>query len=171
MPSSKTTEVSQTFKNSIKAWVDLSNQRAAVLKDMAVINNRLKELKAYITMYMKTNGLDGCNVQGNKVILSVGKTREPLTKENLTRLITEFRNGDAADSTAMADHILNNRKSKESYGLRKMSIPGYALSMQDESMGGAGAGGAKALRDTATSVPVEEEDVGDNESVLGDDDL
>jgi hypothetical protein len=85
-----------------------------------------------------------------------------------------------SESNALADYILTNRKTKDTYGLRKASIPGYALSMQDESMN---KGVRSNLRDTASSSHLntnvlkaiaadddEGEGIGDNGSMFGDED-
>ena len=172
-------QVSDTFKQSIKLWVELTNQKAAVNKDMAVINQKLKELKAYITTYMSTNQLDGCNVQGNRVSLAVSKSKETLTRDVLTRLITEYRKGDAQESPGLAEYILNNRKTKDTFNLRKATIPGYALSMQDEVLSRRETLGDN-VKDTASSssrinvgvlrtIGKEEEGIADNEYMFEDD--
>lgn len=167
-------QVSDTFKQSIKLWVELTNQKAAVMKDMSVINEKLKELKAYITTYMSTNSLDGCNVQGNRVSLSLTKTKESLSKDVLTRLITEFSKGDPNESSSLADYILNHRKTKDTYGLRKANIPGYTLSMQDEVLSRRESV-RENLKDTASSssrlnvlraINRDDEGIGDNECMF-----
>lgn len=140
--------VSDVFKHAMHSWVDLMEKKAAVNQDMKVINSKLKDLKAFLVDVMARNKFDGVNCNGHRVNLTTTRTKETLTRETMIRLMSEFSKEDPKGLAQMADYVLNNRKVKESHGLRMVAIPGYALSVRENSAA-KGDGG-----DTASSASI-----------------
>lgn len=125
--------VSDTFKEAIRMWETISAKKSLVMKDIAVLNGKLKELKAYITMYMSDSKLDACNVSGSRVTLTTTKTKEPLNAATLSRLINEFNGGESAKTSQLTDYIITHRQIKETHNLRRAPIPGYEYMQREMS--------------------------------------
>lgn len=126
--------VSEVFKQAMRSWVDLMEKKAEVNRDMKVINNKLKDLKAFLVGVMAQNKFDGVNCNGHRVNLTTTKSKETLTRETMIRLMSEYSKGDPEGHASMVDYILNNRQVRETHGLKMAAIPGYALSMREQSV-------------------------------------
>lgn len=169
--------VSETFKNSITMWAELTDKKAAVMTDMRKINKKLSDLKSYITAYMDENNFDVCNVKGSKVTLSRNNTKEVLNKDSLHRLISEYPGLPTKDDKfifGLVDHIINNRQTRQTLNLKRATIPGYSYAVKEFTERGNDAEdavssaaeyaskfhGANSARDDREEV--EENDVGDD---------
>lgn len=152
MSSQPNVEVTESFKLQVKEWFKLTEQKAAVSKDLKLLNGRIKELKDQITETMVDKGLDVCRVRNGKVQLYVTKSKAPLNKDTLKSSIQSYmatKEGQPNDPRAgeLAEYILEKRGVKESYALRR-------------------SGGSKEGNDTATS-ELREEAQGDEEGFQG----
>jgi hypothetical protein len=125
--------VSDVFRQAMGTWVQLMNKKAEVNRDMKVINDKLKDLKAFLTEVMVEKKIDGANCSGQRVTLTTTKSKEPMSRDVIVRLMNEYTKADNPEHGKIADFILDNRKVRESHGLKISPIPGYAFAVKEQS--------------------------------------
>ena len=84
------------FKNATNEWVELKRQLSAARKDMAVLNKKEKELKAYITDVMCENDLDTVTLsdQTGKVNKKTSQKKPPFNRKTVSQGLLVFFDND-----------------------------------------------------------------------------
>ena len=106
------------FKSAMTEWVHLKAQLAAARKDLGTLNKREKELRQFVTIYMKENEVDTVRVQEKvKVNLKKTKTKGSLTKDVIKRGLLAFFGGNEAQVEGAFQAILDAAPTKETTGV------------------------------------------------------
>ena len=106
-------EISEDFKKSMSEWVELKTQLSEARQDMKLLNTREKELKKYITGYMKNHKIDNVNLKKGKVSLRTSKKKGSMTAPIVKAgLAVFFENNDVQVERAM-NCIRDNIEEKE----------------------------------------------------------
>lgn len=106
-------EISQEFRDKMTEWVDLKNQLAEARKDMAVLNNREKELKKYIGEYMKVQNIDNINLRKGKVSRRTTHKKPTFSKKVVEQGLDVYFQGDEVRVDAAITCIIDNLPSEE----------------------------------------------------------
>lgn len=99
-------QISTTFTEQVREWVQLNNVKAQAAKDISKMIKRIKELKEGIMAYMSAHEIGTVNISGERVKLIHTKSKEALSEEVLNDLLAKYfkENGDSS-SAAKADQI------------------------------------------------------------------
>ena len=81
------------FKQRIQEWVTLKKQLKEVRNDISTLNKREKELKKFLQVYMKNNGIDVCNLQDAKVRYTRRKVKKPFNRASVKAGLLRYFNG------------------------------------------------------------------------------
>jgi hypothetical protein len=107
-------EITEEFKNAMASWVDIKTQLAAARKDMKILNNREKELKEYIKVYMKNQQIDNVNLKKGKVSLRHTTKKATFTKDAVRNGLTIYFGGDETRTEGAMTCIIDNIPETES---------------------------------------------------------
>ena len=107
------TEITDEFRKAMTDWVELKQQLAEARKDMKVLNDREKELKQFISGYMKEEKIDNVNLKKGKVAMKSSTKKAPLTQKAFVAGLLVYFNGDEAQVEAVMTCIKDNLEKKE----------------------------------------------------------
>jgi hypothetical protein len=115
------------FKSAMTEWVHLKAQLASARKDLGTLNKREKELREFVTHYMKENAVDTVKIQDKvKVNLKKTKTKGSLTKDVIKRGLMAFFGGNEAQVEGAFQAILDAAPSKETTGVSVLGLKDLA---------------------------------------------
>lgn len=98
--------------DAVKKLVAVETKILELKKQLAVLNKKKKELTPIVGEIMDTNELDCVDSNKGKITRIHRNVKETLSKKNLSRLLTEYYEGNAEEATKTCDYVLNNRLSK-----------------------------------------------------------
>ena len=101
-------QVSDMFRNAMTDWVDLKKQLSSARQDMKILNTREKQLKEYITQYMKNQKIDNVNLKRGKVTCRTGQKTGSMTKAAVLRGLGIYFQGDEVRTEAAMMCITDN---------------------------------------------------------------
>ena len=105
------------FKELMTEWLSLKQQIAAARKDMGVLNQREKELRAQVQSVMKnikeTQDVDTVKVNQEKVSLRTKETRGGITKQVILAGLRAYFGGDETRVEQVFQAILDSAPVKE----------------------------------------------------------
>jgi hypothetical protein len=102
------------FAQVMNEWIGLKTQLAAARKDLAVLNKREKELKAFVTTHMAQNDIDTVKVKDKvKVNLKTKKTKGGITKDVIRVGLMNYFEQDAARTDGALLAIIDAQPVKE----------------------------------------------------------
>jgi hypothetical protein len=100
------------FKERIQEWITIKKQLRDVRKDISTLNQREKDLKKFLQVYMKQNDIDVCNTQIGKVTYTKRKTKGSYNRENVREGLLEHFSGNEQLVTEILQTIENSIKPK-----------------------------------------------------------
>jgi hypothetical protein len=104
----------EELRKAMADWVELKKQLAEVRKDVKVLNDQEKKLKAYIKTFMETEKIDLINLKKGKVTLKTNTKRPPLTKKAVEDGLLVYFQGDQVRKEAAMNCIYDNMEEKTS---------------------------------------------------------
>jgi len=106
------------FKSAMTEWVHLKAQLAAARKDLLTLNTREKDLRKFVTQFMKENEVDTVKIQDKvKVNLKNTKTKGSITKDVIKKGLGAFFGGNEAQIEGAFQAIMDAAPIKESTGV------------------------------------------------------
>jgi hypothetical protein len=108
-----TETISDDFRKAMSDWVAIKTQLTEARKDMKVLNTREKQLKEYISKYMKGTNIDSVNLKKGKVTMRVTERAGTMTKAAVQNGLTIYFQGDEVRTEAAMTCILDNIDKKE----------------------------------------------------------
>jgi hypothetical protein len=114
-------QVSAEFKQKIVRWVKLDDDLRKIRETTKEINDEKKQAEEYILAYLENINEKEVGLNDGKLVKNVSKSQEPLKKENIQKALVELIKDDNKAS-AMTDHILKSRASKEKITLKRIKI-------------------------------------------------
>jgi len=106
-------EITDEFRTAMANWVELKQQLTEARKDMKVLNDREKDLKKFISGYMKTEKIDNINLKKGKVAMKSSNKTAPLTQKAFVAGLMVYFDGDEAQVEAVMTCIKDNLEKKE----------------------------------------------------------
>jgi hypothetical protein len=112
-----------TFREAVNLYVQLSNEITKVTKMMTQYKRQRDALGQTIMIYMKSNSIDECHIDGEekKLIRRQSKRTETLKKDEIIKAFTSALNGDEPRALMLVTNLFNNRvvNFKDALSLRK----------------------------------------------------
>jgi hypothetical protein len=106
--------IEMDFANAMNEWIALKTQLAAARRDLAVLNNREKELKKFVTVHMSQNEIDTVKVKDTiKVNLKKKKSKGGITKDVIRVGLSKYFNDDSARVDGAMQAIIDSQPVKE----------------------------------------------------------
>ena len=113
MEKEKEKERQQQLIATIKEWVKLDGEIAAIRKQTKIVNDKKKELTKQLIVLMKERNLDEIDLTETKIVRKTKVVKSSLNKKHLLQcLATYYKNETTAKE--MSDYILNARTEKQS---------------------------------------------------------
>lgn len=102
-------EITDEFRTKMAEWVELKNQLSEARKDMRVLNQKEKELKAFIGDFMRDKQIDNINLKKGKVTRRVTQKKPTFSKKAVEDGLRIYFQGDEvrleAAMTVISDNI------------------------------------------------------------------
>jgi len=106
-------EISDDFRKAMADWVTIKTQLTEARKDMKVLNTREKQLKEYISNYMKNEQIDHVQLRKGNVTMRVAERAGTMTRAAVENGLLEFFEGDEVRTEAALNCIRDNIAKKE----------------------------------------------------------
>lgn len=106
-------EISDEFRVKMNEWVELKKQLTEARKDMAVLNKREKELKAFIGSYMKDQQIDNINLKKGKVTRRTTQKKPTFSKKAVEQGLGIYFQGDEVRIEGAINCITENLPTEE----------------------------------------------------------
>jgi hypothetical protein len=110
-----TEQITEEFRTAMADWVQIKTQLTEARKDMKVLNEREKQLKEFIKVFMKNQSLDLINLKkGAKVTLKTVVKKSSVSKDAVKKGLLAYFGGDEVKMEGAFQCILDNLDSEES---------------------------------------------------------
>ena len=110
-----TEQITEEFRTAMADWVQIKTQLTEARKDMKVLNEREKQLKEFIKVFMKNQSLDLINLKkGAKVTLKTVVKKSSVSKDAVKKGLLVYFGGDEVKMEGAFQCILDNLDSEES---------------------------------------------------------
>jgi hypothetical protein len=94
----------------IREWIATDTEIRAMNKELRARKEKLKKVSDNLMKTMKENEIDEFDIKGGKLMYTKTKVKKPITKKNLTVILSKFYNGDVSQAIEMNNFIMNNRE-------------------------------------------------------------
>lgn len=111
-------QLSDEFKAAMKEWTELKQMLKKAADDLKPAKIREKELKLYVSGYMKAQKIDTCNLRRGKVKCSTKQSKKPINKQVIRTGLLTFFDGNQERMEGAWDAIENAREVRETNSLR-----------------------------------------------------
>jgi hypothetical protein len=109
-----TEQITEEFRTAMADWVQIKTQLTEARKDMKVLNEREKQLKEFIKVFMKNQSLDLINLKkGAKVTLKTVVKKSSVSKDAVKKGLLVYFGGDEVKMEGAFQCILDNLDSEE----------------------------------------------------------
>ena len=108
----------ETLQSSVKEYLSLDDQIKALNKAVKERRDRKKKLSVSILSLMKQFEINNMNTSNGKLVYSVTKTKEPLTKKSLHRTLNIYF-GSSDKANQLSQFVMENRKEIERVQLKR----------------------------------------------------
>ena len=110
-----TEQITEEFRTAMADWVQIKTQLTEARKDMKVLNEREKQLKEFIKVFMKNQSLDLINLKkGAKVTLKTVVKKSSVSRDAVKKGLLVYFGGDEVKMEGAFQCILDNLDSEES---------------------------------------------------------
>lgn len=98
----------------IKEWISLNNEIKKYQKIIKDIRIKKKETTDNLIKIMESNNIDCFDIANGKILCKKSKTKMPLSKELLTKMLGEyFQEDESIDISDITEYLNTNRPTKE----------------------------------------------------------
>ena len=109
---------STEYAKKMLEWQNLKKNIKSANTDLAVLKNREKELKTFLSGYMKANKFDKCNCRdGSTATLTNRKTKGTLTEKVIKEGLLDFFENNQEEADKCLEIINTHRQPKETSSL------------------------------------------------------
>lgn len=107
-------EITDEFREKMSEWVDLKKQLVTIKADVKVLTDKEKNLKTFITEYMKDKNIDNVNLRKGKVTYKKTSRKGSLTPKIIETGLMIYFNQDEAKVESVLTCILDQLETKQS---------------------------------------------------------
>jgi hypothetical protein len=108
----------ENLQSSVKEYLSLDDQIKALNKAVKERRDRKKKLSESILSLMKQFEINNMNTSNGKLVYSVTKTKEPLTRKSLHRTLNIYF-GSSDKANELSKFVMENRKQIEKVQLKR----------------------------------------------------
>ena len=109
----------ENLQTSVKEYLSIDDQITALNKAVKERREKKKKLSQEILGLMKQFEINNMNTSNGKLIYSVTKTKEPLTRKSLVRTLNIYFNDNSDKANELSKFVMDNRKKIERVQLRR----------------------------------------------------
>lgn len=109
----------ENLQTSVKEYLSIDDQITALNKAVKERREKKKKLSQEILGLMKQFEINNMNTSNGKLIYSVTKTKEPLTRKSLVRTLNIYFNDNSEKANELSKFVMDNRKKIERVQLRR----------------------------------------------------
>ena len=109
----------ENLQTSVKEYLSIDDQITAINKAVKERREKKKKLSQEILGLMKQFEINNMNTSNGKLIYSVTKTKEPLTRKSLVRTLNIYFNDNSEKANELSKFVMDNRKKIERVQLRR----------------------------------------------------
>ena len=107
----------ENLQTSVKEYLSIDDQITALNKAVKERREKKKKLSQEILGLMKQFEINNMNTSNGKLVYSVTKTKEPLTRKSLVRTLNIYFNDNSEKANELSKFVMDNRKKIErTYG-------------------------------------------------------
>lgn len=103
-------ETKDQLVEAVKKWIDLDNELREIAKVAKNKREKKKQISSELMNVMKTNEIDCLDIKDGQLMYKKSKSKKPLNKENLLKILQKYYNNNEHQSSNMAQFILDNRE-------------------------------------------------------------
>jgi hypothetical protein len=103
-------DTKQQLMNIVKEWIKLDNDMRTLQKELAKRRVEKKEVSTKLSDVMRTNEIEGFDLNDGKLSYTRKSVKKPLTKKVLTDVLSKYFKGDTTKATEMNEFIMENRE-------------------------------------------------------------
>ena len=108
----------QKLQVSVKEYLQVDDEIFALNKALKERRDKKKKLSEYILSLMKEFEIHNMNINNGKLIYSVTKRKEPITRKSLINTLNLYFN-DSSKGTEVGNYVMANRKTIEKVQLKR----------------------------------------------------
>jgi hypothetical protein len=112
-------ETKDQLVDAVKKWIDLDNELRDIAKIAKEKRDKKKQISLNLMNVMKTNEIDCLDINDGQLRYKKSKSKKPLNKENLLKILQKYYNNNEHQSTNMAQFILDNREETDRESLSR----------------------------------------------------
>ena len=109
-PSSSSTETKDQLVTNVKEWIRVDNEIAAMKLALKEKNNEKKALTSNLLEVMKSNKIDGFDINDGSLVLKTNKIKKQLNGKTLLSSLKSYYKSDPSLAENVAKYILDNRE-------------------------------------------------------------
>ena len=109
----------EKLQESVKEYLNIDDQITALNKAVRERRANKKKLSEGILGLMKQFEINNMNTSNGKLIYSVTKTKEPLTRKSLLRTLNVYFNDNNDKANELSKFVMENRKQIEKVQLKR----------------------------------------------------
>lgn len=109
----------ENLQTSVKEYLSIDDQITALNKAVKERREKKKKLSQEILGLMKQFEINNMNTSNGKLVYSVTKTKEPLTRKSLVRTLNIYFNDNSEKANELSKFVMDNRKKIERVQLRR----------------------------------------------------
>ena len=110
-------QVSETFKDNLREWLDLAKNIEEVNKELKEVRKRKSDLEEVIKNSMRGYKVKALNIPGAKITLKTSKVVKPLKREDIQSLIGDLLGSEKA--AEIVEYVYSKRTYVETERLGK----------------------------------------------------
>jgi len=103
-------ETKDQLVEAVKKWIDLDNELREIAKLAKEKREKKKQISSDLMNVMKSNEIDCLDIKDGQLRYKKSKSKKPLNKENLLKILQKYYNNNEHQSSNMAQFILDNRE-------------------------------------------------------------
>lgn len=111
----------------VKEWIRLDNDMRVLQKELSNRRKEKKEVSTKLANIMRTNEINGFDLNDGQLTYSRKSVKKPLTKKVLVEVLCKYFEGDLMRANEINDYIMENREEtiKETI-VRKIDKPAFS---------------------------------------------
>lgn len=99
--------------NTIKEWIKMDNEIAQLKAEIKTKTTRKKALTTNLVNVMKTNKIDGFDINDGRLVYKKNTTKKAITGKTLLGCLQNYYKHDTSVAEEVAKYIMDNREKQQ----------------------------------------------------------
>lgn len=109
-------------KNIIREWVKVDNEISTIRSNLKLHNKRKSEITTELINNMNAQNIDCFNTRDGKIVCKRKNQKSGISGKFLIAQLNDYYASHPSVATDIANHILNNRKEKVTYDIKRTVV-------------------------------------------------